>query len=115
MLRSFHIPATAYTVALVLSVQSLSTLLPFTPGGVGTQQGLIIYVFRKQPIQRSLLVSFSVGMQIALTLFNVALGLIALAAMARTLRWKHLVTPAREELEHADVEQAQVERAEPSG
>jgi uncharacterized membrane protein YbhN (UPF0104 family) len=106
MLRSFHIPATAYTVALVLSVQSLSTLLPFTPGGVGTQQGLIIYVFRKQPIQRSLLVSFSVGMQIALTAFNVLLGLVALGMMARTLRWKRLVTPAREQLAQAEVEQA---------
>jgi uncharacterized membrane protein YbhN (UPF0104 family) len=104
-LRAFHLPASAYTVALVLSVQSLSTLLPFTPGGVGTQQGLIVYVFRKQPLAKSLLVSFSIGMQIALTVFNVALGLIALAAMARTLRWKRLVTPAREK----------VEQAEPSG
>jgi uncharacterized membrane protein YbhN (UPF0104 family) len=109
-LRAFHLPATAYTAALVLSVQSLSTLLPFTPGGVGTQQGLIVYVFRKQAVKKSLLVSFSVGMQIALTVFNVALGLIALAMMARTLRWKRLVTPAREELE-----QAAVERAESSG
>jgi uncharacterized membrane protein YbhN (UPF0104 family) len=98
-LRAFHLPATAYAIALVLSVQSLSTLLPFTPGGVGTQQGLIVYVFRKQTVAKSLLVSFSIGMQIALTVFNVALGLIALAAMARTLRWKQLVTPAREELE----------------
>ncbi len=114
LLRAFHLPATAYTTALVLAVQSLSTLLPFTPGGVGTQQGLIVYVFRKQPIKESLLVSFSIGMQIALTVLEVVLGLIALAAMARTLRWKRLVTPARDELEQAHVEQAQVEQAEPS-
>ncbi len=121
LLRAFHLPATAYTTALVLSVQSLSTLLPFTPGGVGTQQGLIVYVFRKQPIKQSLLVSFSVGMQIALTVLNVVLGLIALATMARTLRWKQLVVPAREELEQAEpleragVEPADVEPARPSG
>jgi glycosyltransferase 2 family protein len=99
LLRAFHLPATAYATALILSVQSLATLLPFTPGGVGTQQGLIVYVFRRQPIKESLLVSFSVGMQIALTVFNVVLGLIALAAMARTLRWRGLVAPAREELD----------------
>lgn len=99
LLRAFHIPATAYTVALVLSVQSLSTLLPFTPGGVGTQQGLIVYVFRNQHVTSTRLVSFSVGMQIALTAFNVALGVVALAAMARTLRWRGLVGPAREKLE----------------
>jgi uncharacterized protein (TIRG00374 family) len=114
-LRAFHLPATAYTSALVLSVQSLSTLLPFTPGGVGTQQGLIVYVFRKQAVARSLLVSFSIGMQIALTVFNVALGLVALAAMARTLRWKRLIAPASEDVEHAQVEHAGVEHAEPSG
>ena len=101
MLRAFHLPATAYTVALVLSVQSLSTLLPFTPGGVGTQQGLIVYVFRNEHAAKTRLVSFSVGMQIAMTAFNVALGVVALAAMARTLRWRQLVKPARKELERA--------------
>jgi uncharacterized membrane protein YbhN (UPF0104 family) len=110
-LRAFHLPATAYTTALVLAVQSLSTLLPFTPGGVGTQQGLIVYVFRGEPLEKSLLVSFSVGMQFALTVFNVVLGLIALFAMARTLHWKRLVTPAREEIQ----QQADLERPESSG
>jgi uncharacterized membrane protein YbhN (UPF0104 family) len=109
-LRAFHLPASVYTTLLVLAVQSLSTLLPFTPGGVGTQQGLIVYVFRKQPVAKTRLISFSVGMQIALTVFNVLLGLIALLAMARTVRWKGLVTPARREIEHPEVE-----RAEPSG
>jgi uncharacterized protein (TIRG00374 family) len=108
-LRAFHLPATAYTTALVLAVQSLSTLLPFTPGGVGTQQGLIVYVFRKEPVAKTRLISFSVGMQIALTAFNVLLGIVALALMARTLRWKQLVSPAREEMK------AEVETPEPSG
>jgi uncharacterized membrane protein YbhN (UPF0104 family) len=103
--RAFHLPASIHATLLVLAVQSLSTLLPFTPGGIGTQQGLIVYVFRKQNVGKSLLVSFSVGMQIAMTAFNVLLGLIALALMARTVRWKRLVAPAREELE----------RPEPSG
>ena len=101
-LRAFHLPATAYTTALVLVVQSLSTLLPFTPGGIGTQQGLIVYVFRNQSIQKTLLVSFSVGMQIALTVFNVLIGLFCLGLMARTLRWKQVIAPARQELEHPE-------------
>jgi glycosyltransferase 2 family protein len=104
-LRAFHLPASIHATLLVLAVQSLSTLLPFTPGGVGTQQGLIVYVFRKQPVAKTALVSFSVGMQIAVTTFNVVLGLACLALMARTVRWKRIITPAREELE----------RPEPSG
>jgi uncharacterized membrane protein YbhN (UPF0104 family) len=119
-LRAFHLSATAYTVLLVLAVQSLSTLLPFTPGGVGTQQGLIVYVFRGQPVAKTRLISFSVGMQIALTAFNVLLGVVALAMMARTLRWKRLVAPVREEIdagavEQSPVEHAPVEHAGPSG
>jgi uncharacterized membrane protein YbhN (UPF0104 family) len=98
----------------VLAVQSLSTLLPFTPGGVGTQQGLIVYVFRNEHVGKTRLVSFSVGMQIALTAFNVLLGVVALAFMARTLRWKRIVTPAREEIERSQ-ERPEVERTEPTG
>ena len=104
-LHAFHLPATARTTLLVLAVQSLSTLLPFTPGGVGTQQGLIVYVFRNEPISKSTLISFSVGMQIALTVFNVVLGLAALLWTARTVHWKRLVTPARDELEQQEASQ----------
>jgi glycosyltransferase 2 family protein len=113
-LRAFHLPANGYTTALVLAVQSLSTLLPFTPGGVGTQQGLIVYVFRNEHVGKTRLVSFSVGMQIALTAFNVLLGVVALAFMARTLRWRRIVTPAREEIERSQ-ERSEVERTEPTG
>src|SRR5207248_1775297 len=49
-LRAFHVPATAHNALLVLVVQSLATLFPFTPGGVGTQQGLLVYVFRGESI-----------------------------------------------------------------
>jgi uncharacterized membrane protein YbhN (UPF0104 family) len=100
-LRAFHVPASVHNTLLVLSVQSLSTLLPFTPGGIGTQQGLIVYVFRKAGISRTALVSFSVGMQLATTVCNVVLGLAALLVMARTVRWKQLIAPIQQdEVEH---------------
>ena len=66
-------PATLHNALLVLVVQSLSTLFPFTPGGVGTQQGLLVYVFDRAGtgIAGALLLSFSVGMYIAVTIENV--------------------------------------------
>lgn len=100
-LDAFDVPATARNVALVMAVQSVSTLLPFTPGGVGTQQGFLVYVFRDMSISTTALVSFSVGMHIATTAFNVALGLLAMLLMTRTVRWKRLLAPAREEVEGA--------------
>jgi uncharacterized membrane protein YbhN (UPF0104 family) len=97
-LKAFTVPATLHNALLVLAVQSLSTLLPFTPGGVGTQQGLLVYVFDRAGtgIAGTLLLSFSVGMYIAVTIENVVIGFIALFLMVGTLRWKRVV-PEEEE------------------
>jgi len=98
-LDAFGVPASPRNVALVMAVQSMSTLLPLTPGGIGTQQGFLVYAFRDATFSATALVSFSVGMHIATTAFNVSLGLLALFVMARTLRWKRLVAPVHEEPE----------------
>jgi uncharacterized membrane protein YbhN (UPF0104 family) len=97
-LEAFHVPATLHNAALVLVVQSLSTLFPFTPGGVGTQQGLLAYIFRESVPKTStaLVVSFSVGMYVATTIANVVAGFGAIFAMLRTLRWRRVVVPEKE-------------------
>jgi uncharacterized protein (TIRG00374 family) len=89
-LRAFDVPGTLHNALLVQVVDSLSTLFPATPGGAGTKQGLIVFLFRGQPVAKSLLLAFSVGMNVALVVFNLALGLTAIALMARTLSWKRL-------------------------
>jgi uncharacterized membrane protein YbhN (UPF0104 family) len=97
-LKAFTVPATVHNALLVLVVQSLSTLFPFTPGGVGTQQGLLVYVFQraKTGIGGALLLSFSVGMYIAVTIENIVIGFIALFLMVGHIRWKRIV-PDEEE------------------
>ena len=89
MLRAFHLPATVHNALLVQIAQSLSTLLPITPGGAGTEQGLLLYLFRGKAA-RSALLSFSVGMHIAIVVVNVALGALAIALMTRSLRFRRL-------------------------
>ena len=84
-LEAFGLTRRIHDAFLVQVVQSLSTLLPFTPGGAGTQQGFLVYVFRGQASTTSVL-SFSVGMNIALTALNVAVGFAAIALMLKTLR-----------------------------
>jgi glycosyltransferase 2 family protein len=100
-LRAFSVPATLHNALLVLIVQSLSTLFPFTPGGVGTQQGLLVYVFDRAGtgIAGTLLLSFSVGMYIAVTIENVVIGFVALFLMLGTVRWKRVVPEVPEEEE----------------
>jgi uncharacterized membrane protein YbhN (UPF0104 family) len=88
-LRAFHIP-TPFTNELRVQVtQSLSTIVPLTPAGIGTEQALIVYVLRGQASSSALL-SFSVGMKVILASFNVVLGLVATATMLRTLRWRRV-------------------------
>ena len=97
-LKAFSVQATLHNTLLVLVVQSLSTLFPFTPGGVGTQQGFLVYVFRRAGtgVSGTLLLSFSVGMYIAVTIANVIVGFVALFLMLGTVRWRRVV-PDEEE------------------
>ena len=82
------------TALLVLVVGSVSTLLPLTPGGVGTQQALIVVVLSGQAPDSTLL-SFSVGMQVVITVANALLGFIALALMLRSLSLRQAIRDAR--------------------
>ncbi len=90
-LEAFHVPATIHNAMLALVVDSLATLFPATPGGAGTKQGLIVFLFRgNKEISKSLLLAFSVGANIAVVAFNLALGSVAMLMMARTVSWKRL-------------------------
>jgi uncharacterized membrane protein YbhN (UPF0104 family) len=96
-LQAFRVTATVHNALLAQVVDSLSTLFPATPGGAGTKQGLIVYLFRGSAISRTLLLAFSVGMNIAITIANLVLGLIAIGVMARTLSFRKLRARASEE------------------
>jgi uncharacterized membrane protein YbhN (UPF0104 family) len=98
-LEAFHVHASIHNALLAQVVDSLATLFPATPGGAGTKQGLIVYLFRGQAISRSLLLAFSVGMNIAITVANLLLGLLAIGLMARTLSFKRLRQLSRREQE----------------
>jgi uncharacterized protein (TIRG00374 family) len=86
-LVAFRVPAGVVSAALALSAQSASTLLPLTPGGVGTQQALLGYMFRNAAATSRVL-AFSVGMQFMTTLANAVVGGIAIWFMLRRLPWK---------------------------
>jgi uncharacterized membrane protein YbhN (UPF0104 family) len=92
-LRAFHVDATVETTAAVLVVQGLSTVLPFTPGGLGTQQAVLLFAL-SGAAARSTILAFAVGMQLVTVVVNVILGFGAIAVMMRTLRWRgHVFAP----------------------
>ncbi len=93
-LEAFHIPATFDTVLAVLVVQGLATMLPFTPGGAGAQQAVLVFALAGTAA-RSAVLSFSVGMQLTTIAVNVAIGFGAIALMLGTLRWREHVRRER--------------------
>ena len=86
-LSAFHIPATFDTVVAVLVVQGLSTALPFTPGGAGTQQAVLVFALAAWA-SKSAVLSFSVGMQLATVIVNVAIGFTVILLTFGSLRWR---------------------------
>lgn len=96
-LEAFGVHATIHNALLAQVVDSLATLFPATPGGAGTKQGLIVFLFRGQAVSTTLLLAFSVGMNIALTIANLLLGLAAIGLMAKTFSFKRLRQSARAE------------------
>jgi uncharacterized membrane protein YbhN (UPF0104 family) len=84
-LRAFGIPATLHNALLVQVSQSLATILPVSPGGIGTEQALLVYIFR-HVTSKSTALSFSVGMRVTLLVVNALVGFGAILLMTGTLR-----------------------------
>lgn len=95
-LGAFHVQQTAKNVLLVQVTQSLATLAPVTPGGIGTEQAFIVYVFGGA-VSKTRLLAFSVGMRVSLTIVNAGLGFLAIFATLRTFRFRrHVAEPPGE-------------------
>ncbi len=89
-LRAFHIQTGLESALRVQVTQSLSTIVPLTPSGIGTEQALIVHVLSGRASSTALL-SFSVGMKLVLSIWSALLGAAAILLMARTLRWRRLL------------------------
>ena len=84
LLAAFGLPATLPVALIVVMAGGLSTIVP-TPGGIGTQQVLLAYLLHATA-STAAVVSFSLGMQAAVTTLNLCIGLAAAMLMLRTLR-----------------------------
>jgi uncharacterized membrane protein YbhN (UPF0104 family) len=94
-LDAFHIGGSFQNVLLVMSVQTVSNLLPLTPGGAGAQQALLVATLvGPGPIA---VLTYSVGQQIAIAAWTVLLGALALIFVFRTTDWRRLIRSASRE------------------
>jgi len=95
-LAAFGVPATVQNAALVLVAGSLGGLFPATPGGLGPKQALTVVVLAGEA-GRSVVLAFSAGMEITITVVNVLLGLTCIALIMRSLRLRDIIGRARAE------------------
>lgn len=86
-LDAFNIDQSLRNVLLVQATASLATLVPISPGGIGTEQALLLYTLRGQATRTALL-AFSVGMKLTLTVVNATVGFSAILLTLRTVRFR---------------------------
>jgi glycosyltransferase 2 family protein len=105
-LEAFGIGGSVGNVLLVMSVQAIATIVPFTPGGAGAQQALLVATLNGP--SRTAVLSFSVGTQIAMAAWSVVLGFAAILLVFRTADWRGLIKQAQDEA-------AEEKKAAPAG
>jgi uncharacterized membrane protein YbhN (UPF0104 family) len=93
VLGAFGIEASLSTAALVVVLNGASTLVPI-PGGAGTQQVLATYALQGA-VSAATAVSFSLGMQVGVTVVNTTVGLVAMMLLFRTFGPANAVRSAR--------------------
>jgi uncharacterized membrane protein YbhN (UPF0104 family) len=110
-LEAFGIDGSIGKVMLVMSVQAIANIVPFTPGGAGAQQALLVATLTGP--SRTAVLSFSVGTQIAMAAWSVVLGFAAILLVFRTTDWRGLIRQAQEEADSEKAAEAATARARP--
>jgi uncharacterized membrane protein YbhN (UPF0104 family) len=88
-LEAFHVGGSVQNVLLVMSVQSITGALPFTPGGAGAQQALLVATLGGA--SHAAVLAYSVGQQLAVTAWSVMLAFAALIYFFRVSDWRDLI------------------------
>ncbi len=91
LLEAFNIGGSVKNVLLVLGVNAVAAAVPFTPGGAGVQQALLVKVFGGAAA------AYSVGQQLAIALTTFAIGFGSLVFIFRIRSFKEVVARGREE------------------
>jgi uncharacterized membrane protein YbhN (UPF0104 family) len=90
LLDAFNVGGSVKNVLLVLGVNAVAALVPFTPGGAGVQQALLVKVFAGTAAGATV-AAYSVGQQIAIAATTFACGFAALAFIFRFRSFKEVI------------------------
>jgi uncharacterized membrane protein YbhN (UPF0104 family) len=96
LLDAFHVGGSVRNVLLVLGVNAVAAVVPFTPGGAGVQQALLVKVFAGTAAGATV-AAYSVGQQIAIGAFTFAVGFVLLVFLFRIRSFKEVIRRGRED------------------
>jgi uncharacterized protein (TIRG00374 family) len=95
LLEAFNVGGSVTNVLLVLGVNAVAALVPFTPGGAGVQQALLVKVFAGS-VTGATVAAYSVGQQIAIGAASFAVGLGAIVFIFKFRSFKEVIAAGRE-------------------
>ncbi len=95
LLEAFGVGGSVENVLLVLGVNAVAACVPFTPGGAGVQQALLVKVFSGTATGATI-AAYSVGQQIAIGAASFAVGFGALVFIFRFRSFKEVIAAGRE-------------------
>ncbi len=90
LLEAFNVGGSVRNVLLVLGVNAVAAVVPFTPGGAGVQQALLVKVFSGAATGATV-AAYSVGQQIVIAVSTLAVGFGALVSIFRIRSFKEAI------------------------
>jgi len=94
LLEAFNVGGSVRNVLLVLGVNAVAAVVPFTPGGAGVQQALLVKVFAGAAAGATV-AAYSVGQQIVIAATTLAVGFVALVSIFRIRSFKEAIRQGR--------------------
>ena len=105
LLEAFNVGGSVKNVLLVLGVNAVAAAVPFTPGGAGVQQALLVKVFAGTAAGATV-AAYSVGQQIAIAAWTLGVGFLALVYIFGFRSFKEVVRAGRDARQAEKAEQA---------
>jgi uncharacterized protein (TIRG00374 family) len=89
LLEAFSVGGSVKNVLLVFAVNQVAGAVPFTPGGAGVQQALLVKVFASSGT--TVVAAYSVGQQLAIAAFTAIVGFGAIVFIFRFRSFKEVI------------------------
>jgi uncharacterized protein (TIRG00374 family) len=95
LLDAFRVGGSLHNTLLVFGVNAVAAAFPFTPGGAGVQQALLVKVF-SHTAAGATVAAYSVGQQVTIAATTAIVGFAALVLIFRFRSFKEVIRAGRE-------------------